>query len=128
MKVGDDDFDEAVEAVLEILHEVAMHRENDPSGTITYMQLSERLRVEHSIDVPYHMGPLPHILGEASKREHQKGRGMISVLVVEQETKMPSSGFCRIARETPFSRRGDDIQIWLNESRRVRAEHAQLQA
>jgi hypothetical protein len=104
-----------------------MHGENDPAGTITYMQLSTRLRVEHGIDVPYYMGPLPHILGEVSKREHESGRGMISVLVVEQDTRMPSSGFYRFARESPFNRRGDDVEIWLNESRRVRAEHEHLQ-
>jgi hypothetical protein len=44
MKVGDDDFNEAVDVVLGILHEVATHGENDLAGTITYMQLSERLR------------------------------------------------------------------------------------
>jgi hypothetical protein len=127
MKVGDDDFNEAVDAVLGILHEVATYEENDLEGTITYMQLSERLRAEHNIDVPYYMGPLPHILGEASKREYENGRGMISVLVVEQDSRMPSSGFYRIARESPFNRRGDDVQIWLNESRRVRTEHEDLQ-
>jgi hypothetical protein len=127
MKVGDDDFNEAVDVVLGILHGVATRGENDPAGTITYMQLSERLRAEHGIDVPHYMGPLPHILGEASKREDENGRGMISVLVVEQGTRMPSSGFYRIARESPFNRRGDDTQIWLDESRRVRAEHGHPQ-
>jgi hypothetical protein len=128
MKVGDADFDATVEAVLEILHEVASHGENDPAGIITYMQLSQRLRAEHDIDVPYHRGPLPHVLGEASKREHENERGMISVLVVEQDTLMPSNGFYRIAREAPFNRRGSDEEIWLNESRRIRMEHARLQS
>jgi hypothetical protein len=123
MKGGDHDFDRAVVAVLKILRDVAMRGENDPTGTITYMQLSERLRTEHSIDVPHHMGPLPHILGEASRREHEQGRGMISVLVVEQGTGMPSSGFYHFARGKPFNRFGDDIEICLTESRRVRAEH-----
>lgn len=77
MKVGDADFDEAVEAVLGILREVAAHGENDRDGRITYMQLSERLQAERGISVPYYQGPLPHILGEASKREHESGRGMI---------------------------------------------------
>jgi hypothetical protein len=125
MKVGDADFDEAVEAVLGILREVAAHGENDRDGRITYMQLSERLQAERGISVPYYQGPLPHILGEASKREHESGRGMISVLVVEQDTLMPSSGFYRIARAEPFNRRGTDEQIWLNESQRVRIEHLQ---
>ena len=104
-----------------------MREENDPAGTITYMQLSERLLAEHGIGVPYYMGPLPHILGEASRREHESGRGMISVLVVEQDTRMPSSGFYRFARQVPFNRRGDDVQIWLNEVRRVRGEHQHVQ-
>lgn len=123
MKIGDADFDEAVEAVLAILHEVAARGEDDPAGTITYMQLSERLRMDYGIDVPYHSGPLPYILGEASKHEDDKGRGMISSLVVKQDSGMPSSGFFRIARRAPFSRDGDDIQLWLIESRRVRREH-----
>lgn len=89
MKIGDSDFDEAVEAVLAILHEVAMHQEDDPAGAITYMHLSERLRMEYGIDVPYHSGPLPYILGEASGRENNDGHGMISALVVEQDTGMP---------------------------------------
>ena len=123
VKFGDVDFDEAVEAVLTILHEVAARNEEDPAGSITYMQLSERLRIDYGIDVPYHSGPLPYILGEASKREDDDGRGMISSLVVEQDTWRPSSGFFRIARQAPFNRRGDDIELWLTESRRVRREH-----
>jgi hypothetical protein len=127
MKVGDDDFDQAVEAVLKILRDAATHGENDPVGTITYAQLSERLRTDYSIDVPHHLGPLPHILGEASRREHEQGRGMISVLVIEQGTGMPSSGFYHLARGKPFNRHGDDIEVCLNESRRVRAEHPRPQ-
>jgi hypothetical protein len=123
VKVGDADFNEAVEAVLAILHEVATHQEDDPAGTITYKRLSERLRMDYGIDVPYHSGPLPYILGEASKREHNDGRGMISALVVEQDTGMPSSGFFHISRQVPFNRRGDDVGLWLIESRRVRREH-----
>ncbi len=123
MKVGDADFDEAVESVRAILHEVATHPENDPAGTITYRQLSQRLEQDYGIHVPYHEGPLRHILGEASRREDDEGRGMISCLVVEQDTGLPAFGFARFAREAPFYRHGDDIEIALAESRRVRREH-----
>lgn len=61
---------------------------------LTYKQLSEHL-AERGLVVPYHEGPMPHILGEASRREHAHGRGLISVLVVSPDTLMPSTGLLR---------------------------------
>lgn len=126
MKVGDADFHEAVELTLDRLRDAARLDENDPDGSVTYRELSLYLS-EHGLRVPYHEGPMPHILAEASRREHEEGRGMISVLVVQQDEYgkkgLPSTGFYRFARQAPFSRVGDELTVWMTEMRRVRQEH-----
>ena len=40
-----------------------------------------------------------HLVGEISEDEHNAGRPMLSALVVEKDTGMPSSGFYDLARE-----------------------------
>jgi hypothetical protein len=41
-----------------------------------------------------------HLVGEISEEEHDAGRPMLSALVVEKDTGMPSSGFYNLARDS----------------------------
>lgn len=41
---------------------------------------------------------LAHLLGRISTEEHGEGRGMLSVVVVRKEDKMPGTGFFDLAR------------------------------
>jgi hypothetical protein len=120
MHVGSLEFDEATEATLQILHGVA----GTTDGLMTYGELSSCLASE-GFKVPAFPGPMPHLLAAASVREVAEGRGLISAVVVNGTTRMPSSGFFRVARER-FGRAGDDMTLWLTECQRLRAEHATL--
>ena len=122
MRIGDADFEHAVGLILERLREAAARPGDVLDGWVTYKELSDWL-AERGVHVPYHDGPLPHLLGAASEREHAQQRGMISALVVEQGTRQPSTGFYRLARGAPFHRVGDDQTLWWREVERVRAEH-----
>lgn len=123
MRVNSVEFDQAVEATRRLLREVAARDEEDPLGYATYKWLSLRLG-ELGHGVPYHAGAMPHVLGEVSRREHNEGRGMLSALVVQGDTRQPADGFCRFARGEPFNRRGDDDELWLEECRRLRRENS----
>ncbi|RKN15234.1 EVE domain-containing protein [Micromonospora musae] len=127
MRAGESEFDRAVVATTGILREIARDSQNETEALITYRQLSELL-AQQGLQVPYHGGPMPYILEEASKREDAENRGLISALVVQQGPggmpAEPSRGFHRMARRRPFNRSGDDFSIWWNEVRRLRAENS----
>lgn len=127
MRSGEPEFDRAVEASVAILRNRARLAQSDEDALLTYKQLSELL-AEQDLDVPYHGGPMPYILEEASLREHAADRGLVSALVVQQapggKPTTPSGGFYRMARRRPFNRKGDDYEIWLTEVRRLRVENS----
>ncbi|MBC6450865.1 hypothetical protein [Actinokineospora xionganensis] len=107
-------------ATLALLQDVARRAESDPSGTITYKQLSEHLATL-GLNVPYH-GLMPDIPDDVSREENADGRGLISALVVQQGIGYPSARFYKFAR-SEFERTGDNIPLWLNECRLVRSEY-----
>ncbi|MDO8641769.1 MAG: hypothetical protein Q7R33_09580 [Nitrosarchaeum sp.] len=45
---------------------------------------------------------LPHIIGQISVEEHQTGRPLLSVLVVNNETNVPGKGFYNLAKWLKF--------------------------
>lgn len=128
MRVGDPDFDRAVDLSINVLRDLARQARRFEDALITYRQLSERLAVDGLL-VPYHQGPLPHILEHASRREHAEGRGLISALVVQQgfdgRPSMPSGGFFAMARRAPYKRSGSNEAIWMTEVQRVIDECAE---
>ncbi|MET7805024.1 protein NO VEIN domain-containing protein [Micromonospora chersina] len=131
MRAGEPEFEQAVEASVAILREAARNSRDDSDALVTYRQLSDLL-AQHGLQVPYHGGPMPYILEEASLREHAANRGMVSALVVKQGRDgiptTPSGGFYRMARRRPFGRKGANDEIWLNEVRRLRAENAPVES
>jgi hypothetical protein len=126
VKKGEAEFEHAAQAMLGILREVAARPDTDPHAFITYGTLSKRLS-EQGFAVPYHGGPMPHLLEQVSADEDAAGRGLISALVVNQDTRMPSRegkgpNFYTMAR-TRFKRPGDDVAIWIREVQRIRNEN-----
>jgi hypothetical protein len=126
MRKGDDDFERAVQVTVAVLREIARGSRDEAEARITYGDLSDRL-AEQGIVVP-HRGPvMSSILAEASLREHAEGRGMISALAVRRgkdgRPSEPGRQFYRLARRPPFSRSGDDLQLWLEEVRLVCGEN-----
>lgn len=125
MHVGDADFERAVELTIEELRRLARDAAQLEDCRITYKQLSEFL-AQHGLDVPYHSDLMSQLLANASRREDAEGRGMISALVVTVNygaPMVPGAGFYRFARQPPFNRVGDQMEIWLTEMRRVFAEN-----
>lgn len=126
MRKGDREYEEAVRLTLALLHRVAQRHESDQAAFVTYKRLSEHL-AEHDVDLPYYGGLMPDVLADASRREVEEGRGLISALVVQQDAWTPSVGFYRFAR-SEFDRVGDDESIWVAECQRIRREHRDTQS
>lgn len=122
MRVQSLEFQNATEACRQILREAAGHDDNDPAGFLTYGRLSELLQ-DAGYHVPPYEGVMPHLLGAVSLAEDHEGRGMLSALVVQSDSRVPGRGFFLLARQPPFTRSGDDDSLWLTEVRRVRADH-----
>lgn len=118
MKKGTFEYEQALDAVVEILRERA-RRGAEP---LSYKDLSTELaRLGHH--VPYYKGPMPYLLEDASARDNPDGRlPMLSALVVSQSTRQPSGGFFSLARSEPYERPGDDMALWTRELKDL-AEH-----
>ncbi|MFG2169480.1 DUF7662 domain-containing protein [Micromonospora chersina] len=109
MRAGEPEFEQPVEVSVAILREAARNSRDDSDALLTYRQLSDLL-AQHGLQVPYHDGPMPYILEEASLRGHAADRGMVSALVVKQgragKPTTPSGGLYRVAQRRPFRRKG----------------------
>lgn len=83
---------------------------------ITYSQLAPEIT---AISVEYHDPRLNALLGEVSTEEEQRGRGLLSVLVVHKIGDMqPGQGFYELAER--LGRRIPDITLfWVEEFNRV---------
>ncbi len=118
MRRGTFEYEQALEAVVEILREQACQG----AEPLSYKDLSTELaRLGHH--VPYHRGSMPYLLEDASAWENPDGRlPMLSALVVSKSTGWPSGGFFSLARSKPYERPGDDTTLWTRELRDL-AEH-----
>ena len=83
---------------------------------ITYSDLVPHIA---AIDVEYHDPRLNALLGEVATEEEQRGRGLLSVLVVHKVGDMqPGKGFYELARW--FNRTiADHTTFWVSEFNRV---------
>lgn len=100
MRVGDTDFERAVDPTTEELRRRAREAVRAEDCRITYKQLSEFL-AQHGLDVPYHSDLMSQLLAEASRRDDAEGRGMISALVATVNSgtpTVPGAGFHSFAR------------------------------
>ena len=125
MRVGDVDFERAVEQTIYELRGRAHGAARPEDCRITYKELSALLAAAR-LQVPFHGDLMSQVLAEASRKEDAEGRGMISALVVSTNFGKPTisgAGFYQLARRPPFNRTGDSTEVWLHELRRVYAEN-----
>lgn len=64
--------------------------------TITYGELAHRIR---SVRLTPRHPWLYELLDDISREEDSQGRGMLSVVVVRKDTRLPGEGFYRLARK-----------------------------
>lgn len=62
---------------------------------------------------------IANILGEISTHEHEKGRPLLSAVVIHRDNNIPGHGFFTLARELGLHRDTDDRMFFINELRRV---------
>ena len=87
-------------------------------GMIPYSELVKNVR---SVQLEAHDMRLFHLIGEISREEDAKGRGMLSVIVVHKSGDMqPGPGFFELADE--LGRNTTDIlSCWIDELKKVHA-------
>ncbi|RDS63955.1 hypothetical protein [Streptomyces sp. M7] len=118
MQKGTLEYEEALEAVIEILRSRARQR----AVPIRYGDLSSEV-ARRGHHVPAHEGAMPYLLEDASVRESPDGSlPLLSALVVLKDTGWPSTGFFKLARRAPYKRQGDDVVLWTREIEKL-AEH-----
>ncbi|MFF5658443.1 hypothetical protein [[Kitasatospora] papulosa] len=105
------EYEQALDTALRILRA----RAAAGAQPLTYGAFSAELDARGH-RVPAHRGPMPCILEDASLRESPDGSlPMLSALVALKATAWPSGGFLQLARRSPFSRPGDDTELWARE-------------
>jgi len=111
MQKDSPEYGHALDTVIEILRD---HARRDATP-LRYGDLSlELARLGHY--VPAHEGAMPYLLEDASVRESPDGSlPLLSALVVLKDTGWPSGGFFKLARRAPYSRSGDNLELWTRE-------------
>ncbi len=130
MRVGDDEFNAAVEASRERLHVAALVPADEPGCMLTYKELSQWLRTTRQLRVHWRGRLISLMLEEVCLREHNDGRrSLLSALVVAKKTGLPAAMFFDLAGRDPYLRRfADPEAFWLAECQLIRAEHHTLAA
>ncbi|WP_327688962.1 hypothetical protein [Streptomyces tubercidicus] len=113
MKRTDGDYQDAVQAAVDILRECARQAQD-----ISYGDLSAELRERGFTGIRPHHGIMTHLLKDVCLHGNEDGRApMLSALVVNKASRVPSEQFSVLARGLPFSRPGD--WTWQDERRAV---------
>ena len=110
IKMSGDEWNRAKDEIRQILVQVAKAQE-----TISYSKLVGRVQtlVFEARDQRLNL-----ILDEISNMEDEKGRGLLSVIVIhEGGNKMPGLGFFRLAKSR--GRNENDFKCWIDESQKV---------
>ena len=72
-----------------------------------------------SLDLEPHGDRLAHLLGEISTAEHEAGRGMLTVVVVDKQgDQMPGTGFFQLAASLGHDAK-DREAFWIGELEKV---------
>jgi hypothetical protein len=104
-------WDSGVDEAATILRQRAIRRQ-----TIPYRDLSNELT---TISIGYHDPAMDHFLCDISTREYERGRPLLSVLVVHKRGAMePGSGFYELARALGFDV-SDRQAFWIAELSRT---------
>ena len=85
--------------------------------TIAYGELA--LLASLDMELPIHRKRLGDILGEISAFEHERGRPLMSAVVVHKENNMPGSGFFKLAKQLGIYIGGDDLGFFVRELKKV---------
>ena len=109
----------AWEAAKSEAREIMMKRAKR-GAPISYSELVDQIR---SISMDAHDPRLAHFLGEISRAEDAKGRGMLTAVVVHKHDGFPGQGFFELAEELGRTVK-DQEQFWIEEMRRL-ADEAQ---
>ena len=72
-----------------------------------------------NMDSPQDRNQIADILDAISRAEHDAGKPLLSAVVIRRDKNMPGTGFFTLAKRLGLHRRGDDLQYWLEELRRV---------
>ncbi|MEU8506457.1 hypothetical protein AB0C40_17375 [Streptomyces brevispora] len=111
------EYEHALDAVVEVL----LTHARRGATPLTYGDLSAEL-AQLGHHVLAHEGPMPYLLEDASVRESSDGtRPLLSALVVLRDTHWPSGGFFKLARRSPYSRLGDNTELWTRELKNLAA-------
>ena len=102
-----------------------LHRIARAQSKITYSELCDGLRADGVIDLEFHGTPLAHMLGQINVLEHQRGRPLLSSVVVHKSGDyFPGVGFWSFAKllgldigETEAER----VKFWAQEFSRCHA-------
>ncbi|MFD4394210.1 hypothetical protein [Kitasatospora sp. NPDC058478] len=119
MRRGDGEYSAALGAMEGVLLDWVAR----PFQPLYYSQLSGML-ADQGHAVPPHDGPMPYLLEDCTRLHGGREAPMLSAVVVLKETKRPSSGFFKLARQKPFLRPGDDVALWLAELAWLERVHA----
>ena len=98
-----------------LLRDVA-RRDEYKRPTITYGELAPLLTTIRLEPNDFAMNVM---LGEISGEEYEGGRGMLSAVVVNKDTKRPGKGFFKYALELGREA-SDEEAFWVGEMRKVR--------
>lgn len=96
-------------AIYEKLKDVARRKQ-----LITYRELADVVGLNWNKDYGK-CRQIFSVLGAVSTSEVQQGHPMLSAIAVRQDTRMPGSGFFRLARDLGRYQSGDDYSFWIAE-------------
>ena len=105
------DWEAAKDEAKSILIEVARRK-----GRIAYSELAVQIQ---AINIEAHDPRMFHLLGEISVEEDEKGRGMLTAIVVHKSGDMqPGPGFFELAKSIGKNTE-DPLVCWINEFNKV---------
>ena len=88
---------------------------------ITYGELARKIKSIYFTDEDCEYA-IPSLVGKLSVQADSRGQGLISVLVVNKDTRFPGKGLCTLAKD--LGRRfKDNEKFCIEETKQVWAEH-----
>lgn len=72
---------------------------NENGGICHYSDVSDYLKIQFGINIEPISTAMANLLGDISESEFNKGDPLLSVVVVNKETKTPGDGFFKLAKD-----------------------------